>query len=260
MLPFDFCYYLPRSLSQAGSLFEKLQKNSAKPVFFGGGTELISRGRVGNITFGAAIDVKSIHELRQIKDTGKEIVIGGAVCLREIAESNVFPLLGAVVKRIADNTIQNKITLAGNLLGGIIYREAMLPLLLLDAKVVIYEKNSTKAVGIKDLYLKTPLLNEGQLLVEIRVDKQKTCLPWFHNKVVKSEKIDYPLITLCAVKENSCIKYAVSGLYNHPCIIDKESLKNIDINQVLDDHISSASYRVHILKQQIQNAHKELFS
>ena len=60
-----------------------------------------------------------------------------AVTLTNIAEKNYFPLLSLAVKRIADHTIQDKITLGGNLLGTIIYKEAILPLLLSNSRVVI---------------------------------------------------------------------------------------------------------------------------
>jgi CO/xanthine dehydrogenase FAD-binding subunit len=258
MLPFDFEYYLPDNTSDAFSIFERLQKENKNPVYFGGGTELISRGRVGNITFGAVIDIKGISELRQIKDSGKEIVIGGAVTLREITDSKMFPFLGATVKRIADHTIQNKITLAGNLLGGIIYKAAILPLLLLDAKVITYRKNGINVANLIDIYQQKIALKKGELLMEIRVDKSLVNLPWYHNKFVKGEKIDYPLITLGAVRKNTETKYAVTGFYNYPSIIEKNTYFEKDIDIILDDHIGSASYRIDVLKRLLVQADKEL--
>ena len=58
----------------------------------------------------------NVHELRD-----KKLVIGSAMTLTEIAEENLFPLLSRTVKRIADHTVQDKITLGGNIAGTIIY-------------------------------------------------------------------------------------------------------------------------------------------
>lgn len=258
MLPFDFEYHLPQNAKEAYTLYARLLKENKNPVYFSGGTELISRGRVGNINFGAVIDIKGIQEVRCIKDAGKEIIIGAGVNLREITDSEIFPFLDAAIARIADHTIQNKITIGGNLMGGIIYKEAILPLLLCNAKLVIYKKNGLHIGNILDIYDKKLNLSSGDLLMEIRFDKSVIDLPFYHNKFVKSEKIDYPLLTLCAVRIGTEIKFAVSGLYSYPCIIDKYTDYRKKKDQILDDHLASAPYRISVLSRLISEAEKEL--
>ena len=42
MIPFDFEYYRPDSISQAVDLFMSLTRQAKKPMYYGGGTEIIS--------------------------------------------------------------------------------------------------------------------------------------------------------------------------------------------------------------------------
>ncbi len=130
MIPFDFEYYKPDTIEDAIQLFNKLELDGKKPIYYGGGTEFISMARMYNKYTGAVIDVKGIPECNVFEFKNDNLIIGSAVTLTKIAEENPFPLLSLTVKRIADHTIQDKITLGGNLMGTIIYKEAILPLLL----------------------------------------------------------------------------------------------------------------------------------
>jgi CO/xanthine dehydrogenase FAD-binding subunit len=135
MIAFDFDYYLPDTLQEATSLYLSLQSAGKKPLYYGGGTEIISMARLDSIQPGAVIHIKKIPELREIGLNGTRIIFGAALTLDEVARSGLFPLLGLAAGRIADHTIQLKLTLGGNLAGTIIYHETMLPLLLADAAI-----------------------------------------------------------------------------------------------------------------------------
>ena len=84
--------------------------------------------RMHNVYSGAIIDVKAIPELNIYEINDDELIIGAALSLTRIAEEDLFPLLSLTVRRIADHTIQDKITLGGNIAGTIIFRESVLPL------------------------------------------------------------------------------------------------------------------------------------
>lgn len=246
MIPFDFEYYAPRTAEEAVDLYKKLSGKKLCPVYFAGGTELITRARVGNMKFDSVIDIKGIAGSSDIAITDKELIIGANAVLTKITESRAFPLLGDVVKRIADHTNQNKITIGGNIIGSIIYKESILPLLLSDAIVEIWDNKGKKAQNINQLFNKKLNLNNGELITSFRIPLSFLKLPYFHKKVVKYEKIDYPLITIAAINIKGKLKCAVSGLYEYPCIIQD----NIDTEKLIgicDDIRGSASFRKKIL-------------
>ncbi|MFL0268356.1 FAD binding domain-containing protein [Candidatus Clostridium radicumherbarum] len=216
MIPFDFEYYKPDNVEEAVNLYRSLHESGKKPLYYGGGTEIISMARAYNVETGAVIDIKgipecNIHEIRE-----NSLVIGSAVTLTQIAEFNLFPILGLTVQRIADHTIQDKITLGGNIAGTIIYHEAVLPLLISDAKVIIANSNGRKQFLLKDIFDKKIHLNNSELIVSISLDSRFLSLPYLHVKRTKNDKIDYPLITMVAQKDSNWINIAFSGLCRYP--------------------------------------------
>jgi len=49
MIPFDFEYYRPKKIKEAIQLFNRLKSSGREPIYYGGGTEIISMARVHNI-------------------------------------------------------------------------------------------------------------------------------------------------------------------------------------------------------------------
>ncbi|MBV7272545.1 FAD binding domain-containing protein [Clostridium sp. PL3] len=243
MIPFDFDYYKPESVEEAIELYFELKAKGKKPLYYGGGSEIISMSRAYNVYTDAVIDIKGIadcnvHELRNNK-----LIIGSAVTLTQVSEANLFPLLGLTVQRIADHTMQDKITLGGNIAGTIIYKEAVLPLLICNSEVVIANSNGRNTVLLKDIFNKKIILNEGEFIVSAEVENHFLSLPYLHVKRTKNDKIDYPLITLVALKDNNRINIAFSGVCSFPFrssliedyLNDSILPSNIRINNIIDN-------------------------
>lgn len=267
MIPFDFEYYKPETVEEAAKIYSDLNSEGKKPLYYGGGTEIISMARAFNVYTEAVIDIKGIPEcnVQELKDN--KLIIGAAVTLTQIAEANLFPLLGLTVQRIADHTIQDKITLGGNVAGTIIYREAVLPLLISNSEVVIANLNGLKRVSLMDIFEKRIRLNSGDLIVNVAIDSHFLSLPYVHSKKTKSDKIDYPLITLVALKDNNRINIAFSGVCSYPFrsfliedyLNDTNILNNIRVNDiinnipdlVLNDLAGSAEYRKFMLQKML---------
>lgn len=216
MIPFDFEYYVPDSVKEAVDTYTNLCSKGKQPVYYGGGTEIISMARTHNIFTDAVIDIKGIPECNEYIFENNKLIIGSAVTLTNIAEKNIFPLLSLTVTRIADHTIQDKITLGGNIAGTIIYREAVLPLLIADSDIIIDSPMGRKQVPMSDVFDKRIKLNKGELIVKVIINGSYLKLPYFHTKRTKYEKIDYPLITIAALKKESNINIAFSGVCSFP--------------------------------------------
>jgi CO/xanthine dehydrogenase FAD-binding subunit len=216
MIPYDFDYYKPETIEEATLLYADLSNKGKKPVYYGGGTEIISMSRVFNRYTEAVIDIKGISECNVLELRDNKLTIGSAVTLTQVAEANLFPLLSLAVKRIADHTVQDKITLGGNIAGTIIYRESVLPLLISDSKIVIANPSGQKEFMFKDIFDKRIKLMEGELIVNVAVEEKFLSLPYFHVKRTKSDKIDYPLITIAALKDGENLNIAFSGVCDYP--------------------------------------------
>lgn len=216
MIPFDFDYYKPETIKEAVQLFIELSYKGKQPLYYGGGTEIISMARACNVYTEAIIDIKGISECNIQEIRNNKLILGSTVTLTQIAEANLFPLLSLAVQRIADHTIQDKITLGGNVAGTIIYKEGVLPLLVANSQVVIATSNGTKQVPLKEVFHKKIRLKDGEFIVNFIVDERFLSLPYLHVKRTKSDKIDYPLITLAALKDRNKINIAFSGVCDYP--------------------------------------------
>ncbi len=263
MIPFNFEYYKPKTIEEAINLFTELNSMKKSPIYYGGGTEFISMARMHSVYTEAVIDIKDIPECNIHEISNNELIIGSAVTLTNIAELDYFPLLSLTVKRIADHTIQDKITLGGNIAGTIIYREATLPLMVSNCDVVIANLNGKKRIPLKDIFNKRIQLAEGEMIVQVIIEDKFLTLPYLHVKRTKNEKIDYPLITITALKDNNKINIAFSGICQYPfrsatmenilndnSISIDEKLTNAVNNipgEVLDDLNGSSEYRKFML-------------
>ena len=216
MIPFNFEYYKPDTVQEAVKLFEDLHSAGKEPIYYGGGSEFISMARMNNVYAGAVIDIKGIKECNEYKLEDDKLVIGAGVTLTEIAEGNLFPLLSKAVKRIADHTMQGKITIGGNLCGTIIYRESVLPLLVSDSEVVIAGLKNKRKELLKNIFNERLQLNTGEMIVKIIISKEFLFLPHCHVKRTKNEVIDYPLLSMVALKCENRINIAFSGLGDYP--------------------------------------------
>jgi CO/xanthine dehydrogenase FAD-binding subunit len=269
MIPFDFEYYRPRSITEALQLYYKLYHEGKKPLYYGGGTEIITLGRFQEVFTKAVIDIKEIPECNVLGSRQNHLILGAALTLTRVSEANVFPLLSKTASRAADHTARNKITLGGNIAGKIPYREAVLPFLVADSTFMIAGMEGIRYVPIHQLFIEKLRLNEGEFLVQIMTDIEYVKLPFYSVKKRKLEKIDYPLITLAALKEGSRIRIAFSGLCAFPF---RSSLMETEINNnqlsveeriertvlrvpapVLDDIRGSREYRLFVLKNMLQD-------
>ncbi len=269
MIPFDFEYFRPDTVKEAVDIYHELDKVGKTPMIYGGGTELISMARVGNIFFGAAVDIKNIPECKAMGFDNNNLYLGSALTLSDITEANYFPLLSKTMGRIADHTMQCKITFGGNLASTIIYRETVLPLLLTDATLTIAGQSGLHEFKIDQIFNERIILNKGDLIVKITIDKKFLNAPYFHIKKTKNEKIDYPLITTEGLKINGHLRIAFSGLAAFPFRdVEAENIlndSNLDFYQradkivqilsriILNDVSGSAEYRKFVLKNTIIN-------
>lgn len=237
MIPLDFDYYRPNTVAEAIDLYEELAAVGKRPMYYGGGTEIITMARVHNLDTGAVIDIKGIPECLDLGFADGTLVIGAGVSLTRISESKLWPLLAKAGGRIADHTTQGKITLGGNICGSIIYHEAVLPLLLTDSEVVVAGSDGQRGVSIHDIFRERCRLGEGELLVQIRIGKDQLDLPYTHVKRTKCEKIDYPLVSVAAIKRDDEIRVAFSGVCTFP-------FRSSEVERRLNERSQSTQRRV----------------
>jgi CO/xanthine dehydrogenase FAD-binding subunit len=264
MIAFDFDYFKPATVEEAIRIFQQADSQGKDPLYYSGGTEIISMARLNLLRTGAIIDIKGIPECNIMQIRQNQLVIGSAVTLTLLSEANQFPLLSETVNHIADHTNRNKITIGGNLCGKFIYREALLPFLLADSQVVLASTRGIRTVSIHQIFNGESRLEKGEFLVQILSDKRYFDLPFVTVKKTKLEKIDYPIVRISALNSNHWIRIAFSGVSAVPFRSRKieEALNEASLSledridnairlwpvPFLNDILSSADYRIFVLR------------
>jgi len=274
MIPFDFEYFRPETVEEAVDLYHELDLANKAPKYFCGGTEIITMARLRQINTSAVIDIKDVPECKALEANDEQILIGAAISLARLEEEKAFPLLSRVCNRIADHTSRCKITLGGNLCGKIIYRETVLPLLLADCEVIIAGKNGLKTVSIHNVFHKQMNLQADEFIVQVVIGKSYAEMPYITEKKTKIDRIDYPLITMAALKKEETIRISFSGLCEYPFrspeleeVVNDRNLSpeeraSRSLNQipgpVMDDINGSSEYRKFVLQNLIADAIRTL--
>lgn len=214
MIPFNFDYFKPDSIEEAIKTYTSEWKLGKKVVYFTGGTEVITFSRGGKMTADAVIDLKGIPDCTVLEMVGEELIIGAAITLNQLIESDVFPLLSETARRIADHTSRNKITIGGNLMSKLNYKECILPLLVAEAVVVIVGPKGMEELPAEKLA--SGILEEGTFLTQIIVPVSNLNLPYTSLKRTRTTKVGYPIVSLAALIKEDRIRVAFSGLDEYP--------------------------------------------
>lgn len=268
MLSVDLEYYRPSTIQEALEQFLSLKRENKLPIYYTGGTEIITLGRINLIQTKAIIDIKSIKECLAYEVSQDSLIIGSALPLTYIEDKNLFPLLTQTSIGIADHTARNKITLGGNLCGQIFYREAVLPFLLCESQVVIAGMKGIQIVPIKNIFNQTLQLEEGQFLVQLLTDNKYLYLPHVSIKKRQQWETGYPLLTIASIKVDGQLRFAFSGLcpfpfrsermedeINNPKFTLEERInKSLEYipGPVLTDIEGSKEYRLFVLKNTLK--------
>lgn len=263
MIPFNFDYYKPETAEEALKIYSSEWKLGKKVVYFSGGTEVITFARGGKMTVDTVIDLKGIAACNVLEMHGEELVIGAAVTLNRLIESNRFPLLSETARMIADHTSRNKITIGGNLMSKLGYREGILPFLITDSIAIVNGPKGKEVVQVDKLA--TGELKEGQFLTQIKVPASNLRLPSIHLKQTRSSIVGYPIVSLAALRKENRIRIAFSGIHDHPfrsavvegvlndaAIDDKQKIDKAIAKlpmSITDDFIASKGFRRFILNK-----------
>ena len=259
MIFHDLQYYQPSSIEEAVSVFFNLKEQGKKPMYYAGGTEIVSMARKGLLRPNALIDIKHIKECLLMEMDGNTLFYGSAVPLNFVAQSIQFPLLADVSKTIADHTIRNRLTLGGNICGRLPYKEAVLPFLLVPTTAVVASKEGLRREPLTSSFNKRLKLTEGEFLVQLIVDRTYASLPYSRIRNQRSGKVDYPLLHVAALYLEGETRIATSGLCSFPfrahaveSALNDSSSFILQISDKMDkllpapvkqDHLASSDYR-----------------
>jgi CO/xanthine dehydrogenase FAD-binding subunit len=227
MIPHNFVYMQPTSLEEAVEAYQAASEAGKEPVYYAGGTEVVSYAHQGIIAPGAVVDLKRVPECRVHDADDDALVFGACLTLNELVADRRFPLLSKAA-HIIDHTIRNRLTLGGNVAGRLPYRETVLPFLVADGTAVLYGPDGERTVPLSEIFRARLRLQDGEILVQLRAFRRLAEAPWYYERRVKHNQLDYPIVTGCFLRWEDEIRMALTGTFGFP-------LRSSEVETVLND-------------------------
>jgi carbon-monoxide dehydrogenase medium subunit len=168
----NFDYFKPRSLEEVWDLEKKLP--GAK--YIAGGTDLMVKIKNRTIKPQTLISLRSISGLSGI-EIGKKVRIGAMTTITDLIEhpelGKIYPVLVQAAKKIGGPQIRNVGTVGGNLCNCSPCADTALVLLLLDARVILKNPQSSREVALEEFFIGPgeSCLTGAELMTEILLDK-----------------------------------------------------------------------------------------
>lgn len=165
-------YFKPRTLKEAWELKKKIPDS----LYIAGGTDLMVKIKNQEIHPSALISLRSINELSFIS-VGRVSRIGSMATISDLINhpelGQRFPVLIEAAKRIGNPQIRNVGTVGGNLCNCSPCADTALPLLILEARVILKNSKASREIPLVEFF-KGPgqsCLAGSEILTELRLDK-----------------------------------------------------------------------------------------
>ncbi len=174
MLP-PFNYVKADSLEHALTL---LGDPSAGAQILAGGTDLFVDMRERQEAAALLVDISEIPDLSAIRIENDAVRIGCCATVSAMQGNAIlcseFPVLADAVRSFADFLIRNTATIGGNLANASPGADLVVPLLALEASVVLAKHEADRMLGV-DAFVRGPrqtALEPGEMLREIVIPRQ----------------------------------------------------------------------------------------
>ena len=196
-------YHLPETLPEA---LELLERFPGKARVLAGGTDIIPELRRRDIEAEVLVDISRLPGLNTITKVGEEIRLGALVTHAQAAAS---PLIREKAGLLADGAaavgspqIRNIATVAGNLISARPAADTSIPLLALQASVILASKTGERMVPLTEFFLsvgKTVLDGRREILTEIRFTGLQSNQGGSYLRLSKRKALTLPMLVAAAV-------------------------------------------------------------
>jgi carbon-monoxide dehydrogenase medium subunit len=176
MIPAPFAYARPSTVDEA---LQAVASGGEDVKILAGGQSLIPVMRLRLAAPETVVDLTKVAELRGVREEGDAIVIGAMTTHSDVLADPLIaryaPLIAEATETVADRQVRHRGTFGGALAHADPAGDLPAVALALDAEFVIAGLSGRRTVAAADFFVDylTTALEEGELLVEIRVPKRE---------------------------------------------------------------------------------------
>ncbi len=165
-------YFQPTSL---GETLDLLQRHAGQARLIAGGTDVLVELRRGQSSRTTLIDISALRDLKYIRYEDGCLYVGTLTTHNDVIASqactrHALPLSQAC-SQIGAPQIRTRATIAGNLITASPANDTIVPLMALNAEVVLVSSTGERVVPLRNFYLgvRRTVLEPTELLREIRI-------------------------------------------------------------------------------------------
>ncbi|MDR3562076.1 MAG: FAD binding domain-containing protein [Negativicutes bacterium] len=209
-------YFCPKTLNEALDLLDKYRE---KAVIVNGGTDIVEKIAHKTIDPEVIIYIQEIPEIKSIAEDDGFVSIGGASTYEDVLASPLckqFSGLRQAVAQIGSPAIRILGTPAGNIGTAVPAADCNVPLIALNAEIVLVSKHGERIIQAKDMfvdYCKTAL-ERHELIKEIRIPKLSTSTGTAFVRLTKrkGQDISQVAVAVCLTLEGDICRAISIGM------------------------------------------------
>jgi len=273
-----FEYFKPQSLAEASKLLLEIGEGA---LVFNGGTDLVVRMRDRITEPEAVIDIKGIKELMGITVGESYITIGGTTTLNEIASNDIiqqkYRILAEAAHSVGSKQVRNRATMTGNICNASPLADTATPLLVLDAKMLVFGPEGEKEIPIQDFFIwvRKTMLKHGEIVKGIKIPLYEDEIKGSFQKLSRRPEVDLSTVCASIIKVNNEIRIALGAVAPTPIRLKKteeylkgktltdeviEEAKGLGVLEIspIDDIRASKEYRLEMAEVLISRGLNEI--
>lgn len=198
-------YIRPKNLKEA---LQTLKHGKGRAKLIAGGTNVIPDMRAKVLDSVVLVDIGHLRTLSYIKEGKGRIRIGGMTLISDLAASKVIqkvaPILSEAARQVGNPLVRNRATLAGNLADASPAADTAVPLLALDASVLVESKGVKPRQIPLERFFVAPhrtILKKDEVIREVTFLKPKPAEKMAYTKLGLRNSMAISVVSLAVLVE-----------------------------------------------------------
>ena len=231
--------------------------NKKKCKILAGGTDLIIQLRMKSEQQ-ELLNIYNIPQLKGIAENNSGISIGSLVTFSEIIKNKIivtnFPVLVKACSLIGSPQIRNKATIGGNIVNAAPCADAVPPLILYNAKLILKSQKGTREIKIQDFIIKSyqTKIKPDEILVSIKVPKPEKKYYYSYFQLGRRNALNITRMSISAIvslDKNNLVEECrlVDGsLFSHPqrLTVIEDLITGKELNNIIISEIEKPLYEL----------------
>jgi len=236
-------YLMPTTIEEC---IDYLNQYEGSAQIIAGGTDLMLDLANERISPKALIDITDIKGLNKIEIEGDKFIIGATATHAEVASNpevkKYFPSLAEGCITVGSPQIRNLGTIGGNIVSAQPAADSVIPLIALEAKCQLINKDGARIVPLEGLHLgvgKSKIDNSKEIISKIIIDIPQVKYGTAFERFSQRESLSLPMVNVAVKVELKDDKISKARIVMGPVAIKpfrpvkaEEALIGLDVNDM----------------------------